>query len=87
MGHVKALPCSPCPLTPTAPTFKVPPNHTTTPQHTPHTQMFLDEPTSGLDAAAAYFVMDSVRKLAAAHRTILTVIHQPASEVFELFDK
>mmetsp|Transcript_30928 Transcript_30928/g.80622 ORF Transcript_30928/g.80622 Transcript_30928/m.80622 type:complete len:634 (+) Transcript_30928:180-2081(+) len=49
--------------------------------------LFLDEPTSGLDAASAFFVMDTVRTLAERNRTVLTVIHQPSSEVFELFDQ
>lgn len=51
------------------------------------TVLFLDEPTSGLDAASAYHVMNVVRHLANRNRTILSVIHQPSSEVFELFDK
>lgn len=49
--------------------------------------LFLDEPTSGLDSASAYYVMDSVRRLCEACRTIVSVIHQPSSEVFGLFDK
>eukprot|EP00798_Chlamydomonas_sp_ICE-L_P028073 gene28073-31177_t len=49
--------------------------------------MFLDEPTSGLDAAAAFYVMSTIRRLAESGRTILSVIHQPSSEVFELFDR
>ncbi|KAG1652464.1 hypothetical protein FOA52_009206 [Chlamydomonas sp. UWO 241] len=51
------------------------------------TLLFLDEPTSGLDAASAYFVMATIRDLAATGRTVVTVIHQPSSEVFDLFDK
>jgi len=51
------------------------------------TLLFLDEPTSGLDAAAAFYVIKTIRHLSEANRTILTVIHQPSSEVFELFDK
>ena len=49
--------------------------------------LFLDEPTSGLDAASAYFVMSGIRALAEKGRTVISVIHQPSSEVFELFDK
>ncbi|KAG2485433.1 hypothetical protein HYH03_015813 [Edaphochlamys debaryana] len=49
--------------------------------------LFLDEPTSGLDAAAAFYVMANIRGLAEHNRTVVTVIHQPSSEVFELFDK
>ncbi|PSC72150.1 ABC transporter G family member 11-like [Micractinium conductrix] len=49
--------------------------------------IFLDEPTSGLDSAAAYYVMAAVRRLAEHCRTIISVIHQPSSEVFALFDK
>jgi len=50
------------------------------------TLLFLDEPTSGLDAASAYFVMATIRDLAIQGRTVVTVIHQPSSEVFDLFD-
>ncbi|KAG2444072.1 hypothetical protein HYH02_009015 [Chlamydomonas schloesseri] len=49
--------------------------------------LFLDEPTSGLDAAAAFHVMAKIRHLCTKNRTVITVIHQPSSEVFELFDK
>ncbi|EFJ40488.1 hypothetical protein VOLCADRAFT_99753 [Volvox carteri f. nagariensis] len=49
--------------------------------------LFLDEPTSGLDAASAFHVMAKVRSLAEHNRTVVSVIHQPSSEVFELFDK
>lgn len=48
--------------------------------------IFLDEPTSGLDSAAAYHVVTTLKKLARDGRTVLTVIHQPSSEVFNLFD-
>ncbi|KAL6220109.1 hypothetical protein ACLB2K_007866 [Fragaria x ananassa] len=48
--------------------------------------LFLDEPTSGLDSAASYHVMNRIIKL--AHHdgmTVVASIHQPSSEVFELF--
>ncbi|KAL9273406.1 ABC transporter G family member 1-like protein, partial [Drosera capensis] len=48
--------------------------------------LFLDEPTSGLDSAASYHVMSRIIKLAEKdRRTIIASIHQPSSEVFELF--
>ncbi|GMH17484.1 hypothetical protein Nepgr_019325 [Nepenthes gracilis] len=48
--------------------------------------LFLDEPTSGLDSAASYHVMSHIVKLAQKDRsTVVASIHQPSSEVFELF--
>ncbi|PRQ48600.1 putative taurine-transporting ATPase [Rosa chinensis] len=48
--------------------------------------LFLDEPTSGLDSAASYHVMKRIVKLAHRDgRTVIASIHQPSSEVFELF--
>ena len=48
--------------------------------------LFLDEPTSGLDSAASYHVMNRIVKLALRDgRTVVASIHQPSSEVFELF--
>ncbi|KAM5569976.1 hypothetical protein ABKV19_017153 [Rosa sericea] len=48
--------------------------------------LFLDEPTSGLDSAASYHVMNRLVKLAHLDgRTVVASIHQPSSEVFELF--
>lgn len=48
--------------------------------------LFLDEPTSGLDSAASYHVMSRIIKLAQQdRRTVIASIHQPSSEVFELF--
>ena len=53
--------------------------------------LFLDEPTSGLDSYAAYVVCETLRKLAngeydGVQRVVVATIHQPSSEVFELFD-
>ena len=48
--------------------------------------LFLDEPTSGLDSAASYHVMDRIVNLARREEiTVIASIHQPSSEVFELF--
>ncbi|KAG5529492.1 hypothetical protein RHGRI_030024 [Rhododendron griersonianum] len=48
--------------------------------------LFLDEPTSGLDSAASYHVMYRIIKLAQQdQRSVIASIHQPSSEVFELF--
>ncbi|XP_050894621.1 ABC transporter G family member 1 isoform X2 [Lathyrus oleraceus] len=50
--------------------------------------LFLDEPTSGLDSAASYYVMKRIASLGkkdGIQRTIIASIHQPSSEVFQLF--
>lgn len=48
--------------------------------------LFLDEPTSGLDSAASFHVMTRIIKIAQRDgRTVVASIHQPSSEVFELF--
>eukprot|EP00741_Cyanophora_paradoxa_P023327 tig00000254_g22534.t1 len=49
--------------------------------------ILLDEPTSGLDSAAAAAVVEGMRHLAADGRTVLCTIHQPESEVFNMFDR
>jgi ABC-type multidrug transport system ATPase subunit len=51
--------------------------------------LFLDEPTSGLDSAASYYVMSRIASLGShksTPRTTVASIHQPSSEVFQLFD-
>ncbi|RZB70851.1 ABC transporter G family member 11 isoform G [Glycine soja] len=51
--------------------------------------LFLDEPTSGLDSAASYYVMKRIVALAQndhIQRTVIASIHQPSSEVFQLFN-
>ncbi|GMH17483.1 hypothetical protein Nepgr_019324 [Nepenthes gracilis] len=48
--------------------------------------LFLDEPTSGLDSAASFHVMSHIVKFAQKDKsTVVASIHQPSSEVFELF--
>lgn len=48
--------------------------------------LFLDEPTSGLDARSALLVVKLLRLIASEGRTICATIHQPSSQVFEMFD-
>ncbi|XP_072148196.1 ABC transporter G family member 1 isoform X2 [Setaria viridis] len=48
--------------------------------------VFLDEPTSGLDSAASLHVMSRIAGLARAEgMTVVAAVHQPSSEVFQLF--
>ncbi|CAN6180216.1 unnamed protein product [Urochloa humidicola] len=48
--------------------------------------VFLDEPTGGLDSAASLHVMDRIARLAREERmTVVAAVHQPSSEVFQLF--
>ncbi|KAG8060959.1 hypothetical protein GUJ93_ZPchr0002g24924 [Zizania palustris] len=48
--------------------------------------LFLDEPTSGLDSAASFNVMSRITGLAGVEgMAVVAVLHQPCSEVFELF--
>ena len=49
--------------------------------------LFVDEPTSGLDSFMAESVISALQKIANEGKTILATIHQPSSEVFQLFDR
>eukprot|EP00659_Diplonema_papillatum_P002331 gene2331-3611_t len=49
--------------------------------------IFLDEPTSGLDSHSAFEVVKHLRALAKSGSTIVCTIHQPSSEVFDVFNK
>ncbi len=48
--------------------------------------LFLDEPTSGLDAYNAYKCVELLKRVASHNTAVLCTIHQPSSEVFDLFD-
>lgn len=48
--------------------------------------LFLDEPTTGLDATSAFQLVRTLKSLATKGRTVITTIHQPRSEIWELFD-
>lgn len=48
--------------------------------------LFLDEPTTGLDTFTAFSVIKSLSDLASSGRTVITTIHQPSTDIFELFD-
>ena len=48
--------------------------------------LFLDEPTSGLDSYNAHLLIQTLKNLASAGKTILCTIHQPRSDVFAMFD-
>jgi hypothetical protein len=49
--------------------------------------LLLDEPTTGLDSNNAENVALGLRNLADEGRLVVTTIHQPSSEVLELFDQ
>ncbi|VDL82131.1 unnamed protein product [Nippostrongylus brasiliensis] len=49
--------------------------------------LFCDEPTTGLDSFLAEHVVEVLSKLAKTRRTIVCTIHQPASQLFHMFDK
>ncbi|CAG7727978.1 unnamed protein product [Allacma fusca] len=48
--------------------------------------LLCDEPTSGLDAFMAQSVVEVMQNMAQHGKSIICTIHQPASEVFEMFD-
>jgi ABC-type multidrug transport system ATPase subunit len=49
--------------------------------------LFLDEPTSGLSSGDSENVMDLLHELTLRGKLVITVIHQPSSEIFKSFDK
>ncbi|KAL8697189.1 MAG: hypothetical protein Q9201_007259 [Fulgogasparrea decipioides] len=48
--------------------------------------LFLDEPTSGLDATSASSIMMTLKELSRLNITVITIIHQPRTEIFESLD-
>lgn len=48
--------------------------------------IFLDEPTSGLDATAASSIMRTLKAIARLGISVIVIIHQPRTEIFDLFD-
>ncbi|TRY74914.1 hypothetical protein TCAL_04988 [Tigriopus californicus] len=49
--------------------------------------MFCDEPTSGLDSYMAQNVVETLKNMAGEGKTVIITIHQPSSQVFEMFNK
>ncbi len=49
--------------------------------------LFLDEPTSGLSSSDSGNVIDLLHDLTMRGKLVVTVIHQPSSEIFKGFDK
>jgi len=49
--------------------------------------VFLDEPTTGLDSFTATNVIEVLKELSNTGRTVISTIHQPNSEIFEMFDQ
>jgi len=49
--------------------------------------LFLDEPTSGLDSTSAFLLVQTLVSLSRnRNRTVVTTIHQPSSNIYQLFD-
>ncbi|PVZ97462.1 hypothetical protein BB558_006567 [Smittium angustum] len=49
--------------------------------------LFLDEPTSGLDIYTSLLVTKLLRSISRTGQTVVSVIHQPSSDIFSLFDE
>lgn len=49
--------------------------------------LFVDEPTSGLSSADSEKVMQLLKRQTFKGKLVLTIIHQPSSDIFKMFDK
>ena len=49
--------------------------------------LFVDEPTSGLSSRDSENIMDLLKELTLRGKLIFVVIHQPSSDIFNLFDQ
>jgi len=49
--------------------------------------IFLDEPTTGLDSFTATSVVEVLKTMAEQGWTVISTIHQPNSDIFNMFDK
>ncbi|XP_044753408.1 protein white-like isoform X2 [Coccinella septempunctata] len=49
--------------------------------------LFCDEPTSGLDSFMSLNVVQMLKAMAQTGRTVICTLHQPSSELFQMFDK
>ena len=49
--------------------------------------LFVDEPTSGLSSRDSENVIDLLKELSLKGKLIFTVIHQPSSDIYKMFDK
>ncbi|CAO3564032.1 unnamed protein product [Mortierella alpina] len=48
--------------------------------------LLLDEPTSGLSSTDALNVANAIKELSRKGRTVILTVHQPRSDIYELFD-
>ncbi|PNF34870.1 Protein scarlet, partial [Cryptotermes secundus] len=49
--------------------------------------LFCDEPTTGLDSFSAQKLVEKMKEMTRGGRTIVCTIHQPSSEVFNMFNQ
>ena len=49
--------------------------------------LFVDEPTSGLSSRDSENVIDLLKELTLLGKLVFVVIHQPASDIYKMFDK